>query len=133
MKTALTQTLTMSQMEEWARLTSDYNPMHLDAEFTRNTAYGRPIVFATLTLAIVSEALEARFGTRWLEGGTLDVRFVGPVLVGDDFTVEIDETDGNTEVSCGSGGNAPLALVLELPLQSTDVASDVSSGRTDRG
>lgn len=106
--------LTIEQMAEWAELTSDYNPMHLDPEFTRNTPYGRPIVYATLTLAVVSEALERKFGARWLEGGTLEVKFVDPVFVDDDFSVSITEIDGNIQVACESAAKAPLLLSLTL-------------------
>lgn len=106
--------LKLEQMAEWAELTSDYNPMHLDPEFTRQTPYGRPIVYATLTLAMVSEALEHKFGSQWIEGGTLDVRFVEPVFVGEDFSVSIDQAGCNIEISCESAGKEPLKLTLTL-------------------
>lgn len=112
--TEIKRKLTLEQMEEWARLTSDFNPMHLDPEFTQATAYGRPIVFATLTLAIVAEALEREFGTRWTEGGALDVRFIGPVMVGDEFSVSVTTVDGKSAVKCETAGTAPLALTLNL-------------------
>lgn len=110
----ITRRLTLEQMEEWARLTSDFNPMHLDPEFTRETAYGRPIVFATLTLAIVAEALEREFGKQWIEGGALDIRFVGPVMVGDEFTVSVRMVNGKPSVACKAAETAPLALTLTL-------------------
>ncbi len=110
----LSRTLHIEQMEHWARLTSDFNPMHLDPEFTRQTAYGRPIVYATLTLAIVSEALERQFGNQWIEGGSLDVRFVDPVSVGDEFSVSIENANGNAQVTCHSGDTSPLVLSLTL-------------------
>lgn len=115
--TDIARRLTLEQMEEWARLTSDFNPMHLDPEFTRQTAYGRPIVFATLTLAIVAEALEREFGRQWTEGGVLDVRFVGPVMVGDEFAVSATTIDGSPSVECRTAGSAPLVLALNLAKQ----------------
>jgi len=112
--TRITRTLTLAQMEDWARLTSDFNPMHLDPAFTRSTPYGRPIVFATLTLAMVAEALEREFGEGWREGGALDVRFVGPVMVGEEFSVVAERRGGEPCVECESAGAAPLAMTLTL-------------------
>lgn len=65
----------------YAKLTADFNPIHLDAEFAAATPFGRPIAHGTLALNLVMEALERTFGV--LPAGVrLEARFVAPVPVG---------------------------------------------------
>ena len=111
----IARTLTPEMMRDWADLTSDFNPLHLDADFASQTAFGSPIVFATLTLAIVSEALEAAFGDRWTGGGSLEVKLVGPVMVGAGFDLAVEAENGEISITCETEGREPFILDLRLP------------------
>lgn len=69
-------------IDEYAQLTQDFNPLHLDAAFAAQTPMGGIIAHGTLSMNLVWQALEASFGAA-AQGATLDIRFVRPVRVGD--------------------------------------------------
>lgn len=69
-------------VEIYAALTADYNPLHLDPEFAAQTAFGHPIVHGTLVLAPIWEALEARIGAKAMARARAEARFLKPVRVG---------------------------------------------------
>ncbi|MCF8489455.1 MAG: MaoC family dehydratase [Rhodospirillum sp.] len=63
----------------YAALTADFNPIHLDPEFSRNTPFGVPINHGTLGLSLLTQSIEATFGGRSF---SLDIRFTRPAPVG---------------------------------------------------
>lgn len=79
-------TFTQEAVAQFADLTGDRNPLHLDAEYAAHTPFGRPIVHGILVAglfsAILGEDLPGR-GAIYL-GQTL--RFVAPVYVGETVT-----------------------------------------------
>lgn len=77
----------------YADLTQDFNPIHSDKAFSAKTRLGQPIVFGTMTLALVLEALEHRFGSKATLGCNVDVRFLRPVFVGHSLQVTLNDPD----------------------------------------
>lgn len=75
----------------YADLTQDFNPIHSDKDFAAKTRIGQPIVFGTMTLALVLELLECHLGPKAVFGCTVDVRFVRPVFVGQSLRVELSD------------------------------------------
>lgn len=73
-------------MAEYAKVSGDQNPLHLDAEFAATTQFGAIIAHGMLTLAYVSEMLVSAFGRSWLETGRLKVRLKGAAYPGDRLT-----------------------------------------------
>ena len=47
---SLTKTYTASDVQTFADLTLDFNPVHLDEAYAKGTPFGRPIVHGILTL-----------------------------------------------------------------------------------
>jgi acyl dehydratase len=47
-------TITETDVVNFAGLTGDYNPLHVDHEFARNTPFGRPIAHGLLGLSFVA-------------------------------------------------------------------------------
>ena len=80
--------ITQDQLVKYAEASGDYNPLHLDEEFARNTPYGKPIAHGMLILAFISELMTSEFGSTWSRAGKLKVRFRAPVFPGDAVTVE---------------------------------------------
>jgi 3-hydroxybutyryl-CoA dehydratase len=69
-------------IQSYASLTGDYNPIHIDAQFAAATRFGHPIVHGTLLLAPIWEALEREFGGAVIEGARAAVSFKRPIKVG---------------------------------------------------
>ena len=75
--------VTQDQINRYAEVSGDNNPVHLDSEFAAETTFGRIVAHGMLVLAFVSEMLTRQFGQEWLETGTLKVRLKAPVYPGD--------------------------------------------------
>ena len=87
------QTVEEHDIQMFAAVSGDVNPVHLDAEFAATTQFKQPIAHGMLTGAYVSAALALELpgpGTIYL-GQSL--RFRLPVLIGDTITVELEVTD----------------------------------------
>lgn len=84
--TSLGRTVTESDIVTFAGLSGDYNQIHTDAEFSKNTPFGQRVAHGLLVLSIAS-GLAMRTGV--LEGTTLAFReitewkFTKAVQIGD--------------------------------------------------
>ncbi|MDP2726119.1 MAG: MaoC family dehydratase [Dehalococcoidia bacterium] len=79
--------ITQEKINKYAEASGDFNPLHLDPEFAKNTFYGGTIAHGLLTLAYISEMMTKSFLKGWLIGGKLTVSFLAPVRPGDTVTV----------------------------------------------
>lgn len=70
----------------YAEITHDFNPIHVDPEFARQTAMGGIIAHGMLSLNLVWQSLRASVGDEASAGAVLDVRFVRPVREDDVVT-----------------------------------------------
>jgi 3-hydroxybutyryl-CoA dehydratase len=81
--TSVVKTINQDQLNAYAQVSGDHNPLHLDPAFAATTQYGGIIAHGMLTLAFISEMMTGEFGTAWLENGALRVRFKGAAYLGD--------------------------------------------------
>ncbi|MFO8100660.1 MAG: MaoC family dehydratase [Dehalococcoidia bacterium] len=89
----------------YAEASRDFNPIHIDEEFARNTSLGGTIAHGMLVLAYLSQMLTANFGKDWISGGKLNMRFKTPARPGDTVTIsgkirKIEQTGGQTSIKC---------------------------------
>lgn len=68
--------------DAYAKLSHDYNPLHLDPEFAAATAFGAPIAHGTMALNLLMQAIAVTFGDLSVSEH-LDIRFSAPVKVGE--------------------------------------------------
>ncbi len=103
----LVRSVTQDQINRYAGVSGDYNPVHLDAEFASHSTFGRIVVHGMLVLAFISEMLTKEFGRDWLDSGRLKVRFRAPVYPGDQV-VTFGEVKGITNSEDGSKVNCTV-------------------------
>ena len=53
-QTQLLHTITQEDVITFSNLTGDFNPLHVDAEFARQTSFGKPVVHGMLTSSFIS-------------------------------------------------------------------------------
>ena len=87
-------TLTQADIDAYADLSGDYNPLHVDAEAGRRSAFGSTIAHGPLPLAFLQRAVEEQRGSEWPRGLHLDARFVAPTRPGDVVEVQATTEDG---------------------------------------
>jgi len=85
----ITKTIEQSDIDAFARVTGDHNPVHVDEEFAKTTRFGRRIAHGMLTASLISAVLANHLpgeGSVYL-GQTLKV--VAPVFPGDAITARV--------------------------------------------
>ncbi|MBA3769278.1 MAG: MaoC family dehydratase [Blastocatellia bacterium] len=70
----------------FAELSGDYNPIHLDDEFAKNTRFGKRIAHGMLSGALLSAVLGNEFRERKIVYVSQSMRFVAPVFIDDAVT-----------------------------------------------
>jgi len=92
-------TITEADIVNFAGITGDWNPIHTDAEFAKNTIFGQRIAHGLLTLSIASGLL-VRLGlterTIVAFYGIDRLRFIKPVFIGDTIKA-VSEVVGKEE------------------------------------
>jgi enoyl-CoA hydratase len=92
-RVSTTRVFSMDDVQTFAALSGDANPIHLDPEFARQSIFGRPIVHGLFTTSLFSRLLGEELpgpGTIYL-GQSLS--FVRPVFVGDEVTASVEVTN----------------------------------------
>lgn len=76
-------TVEQGDINAYARLTDDFNPLHVDPEFAAKTPMGATIAHGTLSISLIWQFLVRRFGPDVLDQIDLDIRFLKPVFAGE--------------------------------------------------
>jgi 3-hydroxybutyryl-CoA dehydratase len=82
----VSRTLTQDMLNRYADASGDHNPIHIDEAFAATTPMGGTIAHGMLVLSFIAEMMAGAFGERWLQSGSLDVRFRNPARPGDTVT-----------------------------------------------
>lgn len=86
-KFAVTREITDELVRDFAELSGDFNPIHLDEEFASGTRFGRRIAHGMLSGALISSVLGNEFAEQKIVYLSQTMRFVAPVFIGDTVTV----------------------------------------------
>ena len=88
----LSHQVTQADVDAFAALTGDFNPIHLDPEFARATSFGKPIVHGMLTSAFISTMVGMLLPGKGALWTSQTLNFVRPAFVGDTITVRSEVT-----------------------------------------
>jgi acyl dehydratase len=120
-------TLTAADVDQFAAISGDFDPIHVDEAHARTTPFGRRIAHGILSMALlstVSAMMSARARERGSRGTSVSmgydrIRFLKPVFAGDMLTARytIVELDAATRRSRAKvevvKGDGELAVVGE--------------------
>ena len=81
-------TITGDDVDRFAQISGDLNPIHLDAEFAATTPFGRRVSHGLLTGAIVSATHTNLTGPGFVYLGQ-ELNFRAPVHIGDTLTTTV--------------------------------------------
>jgi len=76
----------MGAILDYAQITGDFNPIHVDPVFAATTAMGGVIAHGTLSMNLIWQLVSVNFGIDACRGASIDIRFARPVRVGDRVT-----------------------------------------------
>lgn len=77
---------------QFAEMSGDFNPIHMDEAFAATTKFKRRIAHGMISGAFISRALNEKIGS----GGIYlaqTLKFVNPVYIGDTITIELAVTN----------------------------------------
>jgi len=112
--TSAGRTITESDIVNFAGLSGDYNQIHTDAEYSKESPAGQRVAHGLLCLAIAS-GLAVRTG--FMEGTVIyfreinDWKFIKPVFIGDTVHVEVEVMETKPLRRLG-GGSVVVSLDL---------------------
>ncbi len=96
---------TQANVDTFAEISGDNNPIHINAEYASKSIFGRCVVHGFFAGAVFSRV----FGTQWPGEGTIylfqEMKFQAPVFVEQDYTaifevIELDEVKHRGTIKC---------------------------------
>ena len=96
---------TQANVDTFAQISGDNNPIHINPEYASKSIFGRCIVHGFFAGAVFSKV----FGTQWPGEGTIylyqEMKFMSPVFVDQDYNavfevVELDEVKHRGTIKC---------------------------------
>lgn len=111
-------TVAESDLFTFAGFSGDYNQIHTDAEFSKNTPFGQRVAHGLLGLSVAS-GLAMRTGI--LEGTVIAFReinnwkFIAPIFIGDTVHVEMSVVETKALPRIGGGS---VVITLDVKKQS---------------
>ena len=82
--------ITAELIESFARVTGDYNPIHLDEDYARQTTFKKRVAQGMLGAGLLSGVLGCQFpgtGTIYL---SQTLKFLKPIFIGDEITLRLE-------------------------------------------
>jgi 3-hydroxybutyryl-CoA dehydratase len=90
---SLSLTITEAHVVAYAGITGDVNPVHVDAEFARQTMFGERIAHGMLVAGLISAVLGTQLpGPNSIYLGQ-ELKFTAPVKLGDTVTAAVAVTE----------------------------------------
>lgn len=90
--TSISVVVTDEMVRKFAELSGDFNPIHLDDEYAKQTRFGRRIAHGMIVGALISRALVDGIG----QGGVYlaqNMKFVNPVFIGEEIQIQLKITN----------------------------------------
>ncbi|MHA1231771.1 MAG: MaoC family dehydratase [Candidatus Helarchaeota archaeon] len=94
---SFTKTVTQADDTLFAGITGDFNPVHIDEEYAKNTQFKTRIVHGALTSSFISTVLGMKLpGPGCIYGGQ-EIRYTAPVHFGDTITATAEVIEKYTK------------------------------------
>lgn len=120
-------TITENDIDLFAQVSGDRNPLHMDDEFAKQTQFGQRIAHGALTASYISGILGNDLPGPGSIFVGLNMRFRRPVYIGSEVIVKVEVTEmkerGNRvtlKVSCSVDGKAAISGEAMVMVPSRD-------------
>ena len=84
------------EMLEFAQISGDYNPLHLDSEYSISQGFRASIVYGALVISRVSGIIASKFPGPGTVIGSIDWKFIAPIYVNQMLTVKMKLNDSES-------------------------------------
>lgn len=80
--------ITQEIINRWAVVSTDFNPLHVDPEYAKETKFGGTIAHGHIALSFLCEMMHRWLGKGWVCGGRLEgIKFIAPIRPGYRITI----------------------------------------------
>ncbi|MEM1106632.1 MAG: MaoC family dehydratase [Pseudomonadota bacterium] len=86
-------TITEADIQAFAEVSGDFNPLHMDEAFAKTTMFGQRIAHGALTASYISGILGNTLPGPGAIFTSLNMRFKRPVFIGAEVTVRAEVTE----------------------------------------
>ncbi|MEZ4744517.1 MAG: SDR family oxidoreductase [Calditrichia bacterium] len=105
-----THTITERDVQAFANLTGDHNPLHLDSAFAQESGFRQPVVYGMLSASFISTMIGMYIPGKGALWTGQSLQFLNPAYVGDVLTIR-------AEVAQKSPANRLLVLKIAIENQ----------------
>jgi 3-hydroxybutyryl-CoA dehydratase len=103
--TELKKLIKQENIDAYAEVSGDKNPIHLDPEFGKKMQLGGTIAHGMIVLAYVSDFMMTNFGPDWLTTGEMNIRFKEPARPSDHLIISgkitgMENDNNQTMITC---------------------------------
>tara|TARA_B100000902_G_scaffold398889_1_gene467390 strand:+ start:3187 stop:3582 length:396 start_codon:yes stop_codon:yes gene_type:complete len=93
------------KVQEYAEVSGDFNPIHLDDNYAKKTDFKNKIVHGMLLISNINELMIKNFNSSWNKSGSLKIKFRNPLIVNSKLITEgkikkIDKNNDGTLYTC---------------------------------
>ena len=81
-----TKKITDDVIRSFAKLSGDFNPIHIDEDFASKTRFGKRIAHGMISGALLSAVLGTEFGEKQVVYMSQTMKFIAPVFIDDTIT-----------------------------------------------
>lgn len=86
---SISKTITIADIDAFAEVTGDHNPLHLDEEYAAKTRFGRRLAHGMLSASLISAVLAHELPGEGSVYLSQTLKFVRPVFPGDTVTARV--------------------------------------------
>ncbi|MFW6134179.1 MAG: MaoC family dehydratase [Elusimicrobiota bacterium] len=86
-------TIGKENVEAFAKATGDFNPLHMDDEFAKDSQFGKRVVHGVLLPGIISGILGTKFPGLGTVAREMTAKFSRPVFIGETVKAEVEVTE----------------------------------------
>ena len=79
--------ITQSLVDDFAKISGDYSPIHMNEEFAKSTKFGRKIVHGMLLASLLSRMVGMYLPGKYALYSSQTLEFHNPCFIGDKITV----------------------------------------------
>lgn len=93
------------KVQEYAEVSGDFNPIHLDDNYAKKTEFKNKIVHGMLLISNINELMFRNFKDSWNKCGALKIKFRNPLVVNSKLITKgkikkIDKNSDGTLYTC---------------------------------
>ena len=113
--------ITQELINRYAEVSGDHNLIHLDPEFAKSSMFGHIIAHGMLTLSLIDQMMDRKFGNVWHATGVTKCKFRGAAAIN-------DYIKGTGVLKKSEELDEDLRLIYSVTVRNTNTDETLSGG-----